>query len=542
MLFLQGGASLQFSMIPMNLLSEGASADYVITGSWGKKASRRRRSRATTVVAADMADSRYIAHARRRTSSSSTLRPPTSTSPRTRPSRASSSSASREVGDVPLVCDASSNICSRPVDVQSTALIYAGAQKNLGPSGVTLVIIRDDLLATRPRRPPHDARLPHARREQVALQHAEHLGHLHPQPRLRVGCKDAGRPRRRCAQRERREGAARSTTASTPTDFYRGHAVRRRALAHERHLPPALRRAGEEASPPRPPPQGLDGLKGHRSVGGIRASIYNAFPREGVEALVANSCASSNAPTANAAHSAPRYRRAVRRQHARRSSVDFRRQAFHANEVSFRIPRGSGEPLRGRGTQGGEDFDGAPGVREGFRLPALPGEGLGEAVAVAGDQLLAADFFGQGQGLAGQGFRAGPVLAVQRQRGQIAGDRWRCLRDNRRPGRSAGPRGSRARRRRDRRRVFRHRRGHSGRWRHLRSRGSRCAKAPRLRERPRWRQGNPWPIGARCRASGWRRPVRGHRLGPRASGPRRGRRRRALPPTVRADSGPSRHR
>ena len=144
-LFLQGGASLQFSMVPLNFLRDGGSADYILTGSWGKKAVKEAKKHGTASVAADMADSRYN-------------RIPAQDELRLDPAAAYVHVTSNEtiegvewkeepqVGDAPLVCDASSDICSRPVDVSKYAIIYAGAQKNLGPSGVTVVILRDDLL------------------------------------------------------------------------------------------------------------------------------------------------------------------------------------------------------------------------------------------------------------------------------------------------------------------------------------------------------------------------------------------------------------
>src|ERR671917_172933 len=148
-LFLQGGASLQFSMIPMNLLGDGSSADYVITGSWGKKALKEAKKVGAVNVAADLADSRYT-----RTPEPHELKLDANaayvhfTSNET--IEGVEFKSEPEVGGVPLVCDASSNIMSRPVDVSKYALIYAGAQKNLGPSGVTVVIIREDLLGRIP--------------------------------------------------------------------------------------------------------------------------------------------------------------------------------------------------------------------------------------------------------------------------------------------------------------------------------------------------------------------------------------------------------
>src|SRR5579885_1963915 len=151
-LFLQGGASLQFSMVPMNFLN-GGSADYILTGSWGKKAVKEAKKHGAANVAADMADSGY-----NRTPAQDELK----LDPHSAYVHVTSNETIEgvewkqepQVGDVPLVCDASSDICSRPVDVSKYALIYAGAQKNLGPSGVTLVIMRDDLVERGPKNLP----------------------------------------------------------------------------------------------------------------------------------------------------------------------------------------------------------------------------------------------------------------------------------------------------------------------------------------------------------------------------------------------------
>src|SRR5437764_9240493 len=144
-LFLQGGASLQFSMVPQNFLPGGGSADYILTGSWGKKAIKEAKKHGAVSVAADMADSRY-----NRTPAQDELKLDTNAAYVHITSNETIEGVEWKedpnVGDVPLVCDASSDICSRPVDVSKYALIYAGAQKNLGPSGLTVVILRDDLL------------------------------------------------------------------------------------------------------------------------------------------------------------------------------------------------------------------------------------------------------------------------------------------------------------------------------------------------------------------------------------------------------------
>ncbi len=144
-LFLQGGASLQFAMVPMNFLPLDASADYIVTGSWGKKAVKEAQKFGHVDLAANLADGGFT-------------RVPGQDELHLNPSAAYVHITSNEtiegvefksepeVGEVPLVCDSSSNILSRPILIEKYGLIYAGAQKNMGPSGVTLVIIREDLL------------------------------------------------------------------------------------------------------------------------------------------------------------------------------------------------------------------------------------------------------------------------------------------------------------------------------------------------------------------------------------------------------------
>jgi phosphoserine aminotransferase len=144
-LFLQGGASLQFSMVPMNLLTPGSTADYILTGDWGKKALKEAKKVGATNVAASteagnfkeipkQADLRLTAGAAYvHMTSNNTI-------------HGTEWPYVPDAGGAPLVCDMSSDMYSRPIDVSKYALIYAGAQKNLGPSGVTVVIIRDDML------------------------------------------------------------------------------------------------------------------------------------------------------------------------------------------------------------------------------------------------------------------------------------------------------------------------------------------------------------------------------------------------------------
>jgi len=145
-LFLQGGASLQFSMAPMNLLRAGTAADYVDTGTWAVKAiEEARRVGAVNVTGSTKAEkySRIPAQTELDLSPAAAYVHITTNNT----IEGTEWKAPPEVGDVPLVADASSDILSGPIDVARFGLIYAGAQKNLGPSGVTLVIIREDLLA-----------------------------------------------------------------------------------------------------------------------------------------------------------------------------------------------------------------------------------------------------------------------------------------------------------------------------------------------------------------------------------------------------------
>lgn len=280
-LFLQGGASLQFAMVPMNFLSLDGSADYIVTGSWGKKAVKEAQKFGTVDLAANMADGGFT-------------RVPGQDEIHLNPSAAYVHVTSNEtiegvewktepeVGDVPLVSDASSNILSRPIPIEKYGIIYAGAQKNMGPSGVTLVIIREDLL---PRI-----------REGLAtmLDYRTHVKDksLHNTPNtwgiylINLVCKwlkEKGGLE--AIQRENEEKAKLIYDAIDATDFYRGHAdPDSRSIMNVTFRLPSEdleKKFASEATA-----AGMDGLKGHRSVGGIRASIYNAFPREGCEALV----------------------------------------------------------------------------------------------------------------------------------------------------------------------------------------------------------------------------------------------------------------
>ena len=186
-------------------------------------------------------------------------------------------------GEVPLVADASSNIFSKPIDISRYGLVYAGAQKNLGAAGVTLVIIRDDLLERCP------GTLPAMLNYQT---HAKGGSAYNTPPVFAVYILGLvvkwliAQDGLEAAQRRNLEKASLLYDAIDSSEYYRGHALpeHRSAMNVTFRLPDeeAEQRFVDEAAA-----QGLAELKGHRSVGGIRASIYNAFPLEGVQALAA---------------------------------------------------------------------------------------------------------------------------------------------------------------------------------------------------------------------------------------------------------------
>jgi phosphoserine aminotransferase len=188
-----------------------------------------------------------------------------------------------EVGDVPLVADASSDILSRRIPVEKYGLIYAGAQKNMGPSGVTLVIVREDLLKNIPDN-LHTMLDYRTHVENNSLYNTPNTWGIYI---INLVCKwlkdKGGLP---AMENENEEKARLLYDAIDATDFYRGHAdADCRSIMNVTFRLPSEELEKKFAS--EATAKGLDGLKGHRSVGGIRASIYNAFPREGCEALVA---------------------------------------------------------------------------------------------------------------------------------------------------------------------------------------------------------------------------------------------------------------
>ncbi|MEN3328967.1 MAG: phosphoserine aminotransferase [Acidobacteriota bacterium] len=280
-LFLQGGASLQFSMVPMNFLPADGSADYFITGSWGKKALKEAKKVGAVNVAATMADGGFTRVPSRDEIS---LNPHAAYVHITSNETIEGVQWKREpnVGDVPLVVDSSSDILSRELDVNKYALIYAGAQKNMGPSGVTLVILRDDLLQ---RIPENLATMLDygVQVQNKSLYNTPNTWGIYIMDLVCKWLQDQGGLAG--MEKQNDEKAQLLYDAIDATDFYRGHAdVDCRSPMNVTFRLPSEELEKKFAS--EATAQGLDGLKGHRSVGGIRASIYNAFPRAGVEALV----------------------------------------------------------------------------------------------------------------------------------------------------------------------------------------------------------------------------------------------------------------
>jgi phosphoserine aminotransferase len=280
-LFLQGGASLQFSMVPLNLLTPGATADYIITGGWAQKALKEAK-RVGAVHVAGTTEGENFARIPRQ--DELTLTPGAAYVHMTTNNTLFGTEWAAEpaVGDVPLVADTSSDMFSRPIDVSKYGLIYAGAQKNLGPSGVTLVIIREDLLA----RSSKDLH--------TMLNYAVHAenGSMYNTPPcfgiylmglvMKWGLAQGGLDAIDAAN-QRKAGTLYAEIDRS--GFYRGTADKasRSRMNITFRLPSEdLEKAFVKESTA----AGLDGLKGHRSVGGMRASIYNAFPEAGIDALV----------------------------------------------------------------------------------------------------------------------------------------------------------------------------------------------------------------------------------------------------------------
>ena len=280
-LFLQGGASTQFAMIPMNFLAPGRTADYILTGAWSEKALKEAKLFGNTHVAATTAEGNY-----KRVPKMDEIQ--LSDNPAYVHITSNNTIFGTQwdefpsFGDVPLIADMSSDILNKPFNAENFAMIYAGAQKNLGPSGVTVVVIRKDLLENNPKTISAMLRYEtHAKNDSLyntppafsvymlnlVLRWLKAQGGL-------VGI----------GKRNVEKAGLVYDTIDQSSGFYRGHAdVDSRSLMNvtfrlpSEDLEKAFAKEAEQA--------GLAGLKGHRSVGGLRASIYNAMPVAGCQAL-----------------------------------------------------------------------------------------------------------------------------------------------------------------------------------------------------------------------------------------------------------------
>ena len=280
-LFMQGGAQMQFSAVPLNLLGDKSAADYVDTGSWSNKAIAEARRYCTVNVVGSSKSSAYF----QIPDPAQWPRDPKAAYLHYTPNETIGGVEFHfvpEAGEVPLVADMSSTILSRPVDVSKFGLIYAGAQKNIGIAGLTIVIVRKDLLGrAHPQIPAmldYSVQWENESMANTAPTFAWYVADLVFQWLEKQGGLNA------MATRNERKAQVLYDCIDT-SNFYASPVAKQArswmnvpfTLADSK-LDSGFLKQAEEA--------GLSGLKGHRSVGGMRASIYNAMSEEGVQALV----------------------------------------------------------------------------------------------------------------------------------------------------------------------------------------------------------------------------------------------------------------
>ena len=280
-LFLQGGASTQFAMVPMNFLKKDQTADYLVTGSWSKKAVKEAKvfGNVHTACSSEDANFNYIP---KDVSFSDNPRYVHFTSNNTIYGTQFAAEPAGFSDAAELICDASSDIFCRPIDVSKYGLIYAGAQKNLGPSGVTLVIVRDDLIESG------------ADNLTSMLQYRTHAaaGSMYNTPptfgvylMMLVFRWIKASGGLAAMETRNRDKAGRLYNYLDTSDLFQATAENdSRSLMNVTFVTGDADK--DAAFIAQAAAEGFSALKGHRSVGGMRASIYNAFPPEGVDALV----------------------------------------------------------------------------------------------------------------------------------------------------------------------------------------------------------------------------------------------------------------
>jgi phosphoserine aminotransferase len=281
-LFLQGGATLQFAQIPMNLLAGKGKADYVVTGEWSKKAVKEAQAYCDVYVAASSEDKGFTYF-------------PSQNAFQIRNDAAYLHYCSNETiggveahwipesGNVPLVADASSHILSRPLDVSKFGLIYAGAQKNIGPAGLTIVIVREDLVGRAQKGTPSVMDYKQQAAADSMLNTPATYG-IYIAGLVFKWLKQLGG----LAEIEKRNVAKAQLLYDylDKSNFYKNSVDPKDRS--RMNVPFTLKDAAmDEAFLKGAEKLGMVQLKGHRSVGGMRASIYNAMPLEGVRQLVA---------------------------------------------------------------------------------------------------------------------------------------------------------------------------------------------------------------------------------------------------------------
>jgi phosphoserine aminotransferase len=279
--FQQGGASTQFAMIPMNFLRPGKPASYVLTGAWAEKAVKEAQLFGETVIAASSEADKFMKIPDLRDihidPNSSYLH---LTSNET--IEGAQFQSFPDTGNVPLIADMSSDILSRPVDVSKFSMIYAGAQKNLGPSGVTVVILKDDMLQDLPKNIPTMLRYEiHAKNN--SLYNTPPAYSVYVVNLVLKWIKEQG-GLKVLEQKNREKTALIYTAIDQSGGFYRGPVDQgSRSMMNitfrlqDEDLEKKFVKESEQ--------NGFIGLKGHRSVGGLRASAYNAVPYESCKAL-----------------------------------------------------------------------------------------------------------------------------------------------------------------------------------------------------------------------------------------------------------------
>ncbi|MFA7292416.1 MAG: 3-phosphoserine/phosphohydroxythreonine transaminase [Rhodocyclaceae bacterium] len=286
-LFLQGGATQQFAQIPLNLLPAGKSADYLVTGSWSKKAVKEAQRVTAGLASVRVAGTTEAAAFTRNLDDGEIVIDPNAayvhlcTNETIHGLELDCSRLPQTT--VPIVADMSSHILSRPVDVSKYALIYAGAQKNIGPSGVTIVIVREDLLGRAP------ATIPTVMDYAVM---AENGSMLNTPPTFAIyvsGLVFKWLKRLGGLAEVEKINAHKAellyACIDGSEDFYRNPV--RVADRSRMNVPFTLANAELDAAfLAESKAVGLASLKGHKSVGGMRASIYNAMPTDGVRTLV----------------------------------------------------------------------------------------------------------------------------------------------------------------------------------------------------------------------------------------------------------------